>query len=246
MQYLRREKWSISTRVILEKGSFPALEAVRVFELQRLEQVAGDKVCQYNISAMGSRSEKGRFTIVYNTNYTPLTSLKIELSNSLYFNKVTLSGSNDRRKWNEISSGSIRRIDLDKSDTLNFPESRYRFIMLQIEHNVDTSLEIRNITAYGPAYCWLLNGGAGREHLTIYCNPLEGQPSANHQLVNETAAADFYITAPPQPNKLHKTGVHDRSSWNHLAGALIVILAMAAVFAVTSAVKRSEKLLPED
>ena len=233
-------------RVILEKGSFPALEAVRVFEQQILEPAPGNKISQYNLAAIGSKSEKERSTIVYSTNYTPLTSLKLEVENKLYLNKVTILGSNDRRKWNEISSSSIRCIDLDKSNVLNFPESRYRFIMLRIEHVAAAPVIIRDIKAYGPAYHWLINGGKECKVLTIYCNPSEPIPPGNHQTASETEPEATYILSAPQSNKLHKTGVHDRSSWNHLAGALLVIFAFAAVIAITGAVKRSEKLLPED
>lgn len=233
-------------RLIVEKGSFPALEAVRVFEQQAMEPAQGSQYRQYNISAMSSRSENGKLKIAYNTAYTPLTSLKLKLNKELYLCKVTLLGSNDRRKWHEISSGSIRSIDLDRTDTLDFPESRYKFIMLHIEHPPEITLNVSEIQAFGPTYCWLVAGGKERKKLTIYYNSQDILPAANHQLPEENELGNFYLVTDQQPNKLHKTGVHDRNSWSHLAGALIVVLALISTLSITNSVRRSKKMLPGD
>lgn len=233
-------------RLIVEKGSFPALEAVRVYEQQQLEPVQGALVRQYAISAIGSKSEKNSLKISYNTNYVPLTRIKLQLKNPLYLNKVTLSGSNDRRKWQQITSGSIRRIDLDKMDYLDFPESRYKFIMLNIEYPQENPVQSVNIQAYGPAYHWLINGSSDSRKLSVYYNPSAPLPAlSTHPAINSEPAST-YTLSPQQPNKLRKTGVRDRNSWIHLAGALIVMLAMVATLVITSSVKHSGKLLPED
>ena len=233
-------------RLIVEKGSFPALEAVRVFELQQLEPTPGALIRQYNISAMGSKSENGKLKIAFNTAHTPLTSLKVKLNKELYYSKVTVLGSNDRRKWNEISSGSIRSIDLDRADTLDFPESRYKFIMLHIEHPPESPVKISSIKASGPAYRWVVKGSKEYRKLTICYNSQEVIPTANYQIISANRPAAAYLVSTQQPNKLHKTGVRDRNSWNHLAGALIVVLALVSTLAITGSVKRSGQLLPED
>lgn len=228
-------------RLILEKGRFPALEAVRVFEHQR-EPAQGTFTRSYNITHLGSRNGKTVLKTIYNANYIPLTRLKLQLDKELYLNKVTVLGSNDRRKWQEISSGSIRKVDLDEVDSLDFPECRYKYIMLCIEHMANAPVKVRNIRAYGSAYHYIINGGKDRKELTLYYNPATAVYSEE---INIPVKAGYGISH-PQPNKLHKTGVRDRASWNHLAGVLIVLLAFISAMVLTARVKRSDKLLPED
>lgn len=236
-------------RLILEKGKFPALEAVRVFEQQRLESVQGTFNRMYMISHLGSKSEKTVLKTVYLANYTPLTRLEIVLDKELYLNKVTVLGSNDRRKWQEISSGTLRKVDMDSVNTLDFPECRYKYIMLNIEHAADAPVKVRDIQAYGPAYHYLLNGGEGRRALKIYYNPSTLEYSraimVNRGTFGSTGFSEYGINA-PEKNKLHKTGVRDRNSWSYLAGAFIVICTFIAAIVLTSTVKRSNQLLPED
>ena len=232
-------------RLIVEKGKFPPLEAVRLFE-QQLEPVQGTQYRDYAVTVIGSKSDDNMLKIVCNTHNAPLTRIKLKLADQLYLNKVTILGSSDRRKWQPIGSGSIRKIDLDCIDTLDFPESRYRFIMLNIEQQPEKPVKVQEIQAGGPAYNWLVNGGKNREKLTLYCQPATVQANANHQLIADSKPHASYILSAPQANKLHKTGVHDRSSWTHLAGALIVIITFIATAVLTAQVKRSNKILPED
>ena len=232
-------------RLIVEKGDFPPLEAVRVFEVQP-ETMQGTQVRDYAVTVLGSKSDDNTLKIVCNTNNTPLTKIKLNLTNQLYLNKVTVLGSSDRRKWQPIGSGSIRKIDLDRIDTIEFPESRYRFIMLNIEQQPENPVKVLAIQASGPAYNWLVNGGRNRDKLTVYCQPAIAQSPVNHQLVTAGKPQNSYILSDAQPNKLHKTGVHDRSSWNHLAGALIVLATFFAAVLLTTHVKRSNQILPED
>lgn len=236
-------------RLILEKGKFPALEAVRVFEQQHLESVQGTFNRMYMISHLGSKSEKTVLKTAYNVNYTPLTRLEIVLDKELYLNKVTVLGSNDRRKWQEISSGTLRKVDMDSVNTLDFPECRYKYIMLNIEHTPNSPVTVRNIKSYGPAYHYLINGGKNRQELTLYYNPSTLEYSQEIMLSKGEkffTGLPQYILRAPEKNKLHKTGVRDRNSWSHLAGAFIVICTFIAAIVLTSTVKRSNQLLPED
>ena len=233
-------------RLIVEKGKFPSLEAVRIFEQQLLEPQQGTRTREYALTVSDSKSEDNSLKIICSTGNVPLTSIRLKLANQLHLTKVTIQGSNDRRKWQPIGSGSIRSIDLDRIDTLDFPESRYRFIMLNIEQQPENPVKVLEIQAGGPAYNYLVNSGKNRRKLAVFYHPATAQPSANYQLASDGNPQMSYILSAQQPNKLHKTGVRDRASWSHLAGALIVILTFIAAIVLTAQVKRSDQLLPED
>lgn len=233
-------------RLTLEKGLFTNLEAVRVYtqtgELQP-NAVASKK---FDIQEIDRKQSVEAVKIVYNANFMPLTQLVINSSNRRYLRKVTLYSSSDRRKWEPVTSGTIRKFDLDTADTLDFPENKSKYLLLQIENVNGVELKDLQVNAAGTVYQWWLPAGKLTERVTVYYGTETAVPASNYHPEEVPPPEVTLHLAAPQPNKLHKTGVRDRGSWQHLAGAVIVILTFFAVVGALINNKRSNDLLPAD
>ncbi|MBR2356635.1 MAG: hypothetical protein IKA65_01235 [Lentisphaeria bacterium] len=233
-------------RLTLEKGQFTNLEAVRVYtqtgELH--PNTAASK--KFNIQEIDRKVSAEAVKIVYNVKFMPLTQLVINSSNQRYLRKVTLYSSSDRRKWEPVTSGTIRKFDLDTANTLDFPENKSKYLLLQIENVNGAELKDLQISAVGTVYQWWLPAGKISDSLTIYYGAESAVPANTYQPEELPQPEITLHLAAPRPNKLHKTGVRDRGSWQHLAGAVIVILAFFAVVGALINNKRSNKILPAD
>ena len=238
-------------RLTWEKGKINALEAVRVFTVEKHQRPDSPVSAAYPVSVLSRKQEKSTAVIVCKSAALPLTQLKMTSTAPIYLHRVTVYGSNDRRNWQPVTTGSIRKIDLDRSDTVDFPENRWQFLQIQIENSPANQLNNWHISVVGNCYNWLLPGKMVKRNekpvftvfygATTALSPMDiSQANYNNQDLTECRLAV------PQPNALRRTGVNDRSSWHHLVGASIVALAGVAIIAVFIATLRSKDILPAD
>ena len=233
-------------RLILDKGDFQSLEALRIYESIPRIQPDIPQQKEYQLQEISQKHTGSTLTLLYHADSVPLVQLKITFSGKLYLYKVMLLGSNDRREWFHITAGTLRKIHQDQADTLEFPEIRCKYLLLKIELPPETAPGTPAITAMGSVYFWQIPASDGNDKLNIYYGTTNILPEKSFPAASAAAAAPDYRLLPAQNNILHKTGVSDRSSWRHLIGALFVLLALLILLAVFGELKRSGKYLPMD
>ena len=235
-----------TVRLILSCPAFPKLEAVRVYTLKSQQQPNAPVTQKHQLTRHGERQTPEALTVVLNANNLPLIQLRITSGLPHYYHRLTVSGSNDNRNWQLITSAAIRKIDMDKVETVDFPESRYKYLQLQIADPGKTTAGDLHIEAVANSYQWLIpDEPATRQPLTIYFG------AANSEVIRRENASDpavngtFRLTA-PAANSLRKTGVEDRSSWPYLLGAVLVFLTGIVTIWALLELKRSSAELPAD
>ncbi len=233
-------------RLTLEKGEFTNLEAVRVYTQTEDLQVNSAASRSFDLHEIERKVSDRDIRILFSAGNLPLTQLKINSSNARYLRKVNLLSSNDRRKWEPVTSGTIRKFDLDVVNTLDFPEIRCKYLLLQIENANGKMLENLQISAAGSIYQWWVNADEELRKITIYYGAESAVAPVNYQLEEHPQPTTVFVLQPSQPNPVRKTGVRDRGSWQHLAGALIVAMAFLAVAAALINTEKSTGILPED
>lgn len=238
-------------RLTWEKGKINNLEAVRVFTHKKHNRPDVPVITTYD-SAVLSCKQSGRNTVIIcRTDNLPLTQLKINSPVPLYQHRVSISGSEDRRNWQQITTGTIRKIDLDRAEVIDFPENRSRFMQIVIENTIPEQLAGWQIEFAGNSYNWLLpakavSGGEKAVFTVFYgaSSPVSAAATISEPYSNQPLTA--CRTAEQTANPLRKASMIDRKSWHHLAGALIVIFAGIAIISAAVAAKRSGNILPAD
>ena len=235
-------------RLILEKERFTALEAVRIFAAAPLPAPEVPLSRQVEIQELSRRQEQSGTFIISIANNLPLTRLKISANQPFYFCQVNISGSHDRRSWQPIAAGNIRKVDWDVNDIIDFPESRFRFIKINIIPVKGGDLNNPQIAAFANSSQLIFYAPQPAEKFTLYYAPTA--PAA----VNTPALpagidlknAVNCTAENPLANHLRLRGGHNLDFLNYLIGAALIALAGLAVLIAFAALKRSQHILPED
>lgn len=239
-------------RLTLVNGKFSQLETLRVYASEKREHPDVPLQIPYKITPIASNSTVDGNNFIYAIGNLPLTQLKITADLPLYQRKAEVFSSNDRRQWQLIGSAEIRQVDLDKADTVDFPETRAQYILIKIDRPQGRGpVKKISVQANGPAYEWLLPESNDPVHaVTVYysANLQMRFPDPADTLTAPAASVEkkFLQLSTPTDNILHPRGVRDRSAQRHLSGALLTVLAAVTAIYTLLAGKRSKKLLPED
>lgn len=236
-------------RLLLENGKFNRLEALRVFTKVPVEQPESTLSVPYELTDVQLVQADNITTLSCNTGRTPVTQLKITSSSKLYNCRVTISGSNDRRKWQTITAGTIRKVDMDRLETVDLPENRFRYLQVKIDHTQSGQLESLHISALGNCYEWVfpISQQTTQAVCVYYGNtgailpPLPALTAQPGQFLSIT-----YEVQRPAANTLRQTGVKDRGTWRYLLGALMLILTALAICVILPAMQKTNRTLPED
>ena len=186
--------------------------------------------------------------ILLQTNYLPLTQLKLDTASNFYLCKITVAVSDDRQKWSTNASGTVHRVDLDTQQTVDFQEIRSKYMLVKIEHLHGKALENLNLQVYGNTYEWLLQATPETlQNLTIYYNAAERIPRQQQNPdITSRQAVKFYHLGTPLHNPLYQAGVTDRRSWRYLVGALVIIFCGISATVLLISLPKQKKVLPED
>lgn len=236
-------------RLTLSGGSFEGLEALRVYTSKVQQQSESAITLKYDLPEVSRKVYADRTEIIFNANHVPLTRLQIESAARLYLRQVIVQSSNDRRKWQLTAHGSIRKIDLDIADSVDFAEVRCKYLQITIPHrDAEHALNDVKVTAYGNVYQWLvkLHDSGRMDKLFIYYGAVSPLPQMSFQLSGSDGTPAEYIMSAPGVNPLRKAGVRDLRTWQHLSGAVVVLLGGLVIIYVFIALGRSKQVLPED
>lgn len=235
-------------RLILEKEHFTALEAVRIYAVnpQPVPEVPQNRPTE--LTELSRKSDQAGVTVISSGGNLPLTGIRITSESPLYYCQVVIFGSSDRRNWTQIAAGNIRKVDLDVSDTVNFPESRFRFIRIRINPVKNMELQGLKISSFISNKRWVFYAPEPAEKFTIYYAPSVPVPLVSNHVMPEIdlAQAVSCSVGKPAPNTLRRAGVRDRDSLNYLIGAVLTALAGIGILIVFASLKRSQNILPAD
>ena len=235
-------------RLILEKERFNALEAVRVYARnpQSLPDVPLSRAG--NLTELERRQDKDGVTVIAAGGHLPLIRLQITAPQPFYFCQVNIYGSNDRRYWQQIAAGNVRKVDLDLNDTIDFPESRFRFIRIRIIPLRGNKNINWQITPFVSCDQWVFYAPGKSGKFTVYYSPVV--PTAvNTALLPvgiDLKSAVLCTASQPTPNQLRGISVRNWDSLNALIGANLTALAGVVILLIFARLKRSQNILPAD
>ena len=235
-------------RLILEKERFTALEAVRVYirNPQTLPDVPLSRAGEF--TEFERRQDKDGVTIIAAGGNLPLIRLKITAPQPFYFCQVNISGSNDRRHWQQIAAGNVRKVDLDLNDTIDFPESRFRFIRIRISSVRGDNTDNWQITPFISCAQWVFYAPGQNGKFTVYYAPVVPTAVNAAQLPAgfDLKSAVLCTASQPTPNQLRGISVRNRDSLNSLIGAVLTALAGLTILLTFARLKRAQNILPAD
>ena len=247
---LPRKFFGKTIRLILNNSStFPKLEAVRIYTCSEISQPNSAVTTQYQLPKPTAKQTPEMLLVTLNSNNLPLTQLKIRSNQPHYYHRLTIAGSHDQRNWQTITSAAIRKIDMDCADTVDFPESRYKYLQLQFSEPGNLTAENLQIAAFGNCYNLLVtDDAAARQPLTVFYGAAVKPPAAPRLELTpgEPHLAGYFHLNAPAANSLRKTGVGDRSSWPFLLGALLVAMTGIIIIWTVIELKHSSTELPAD
>lgn len=235
-------------RLILEKERFNALEAVRVYarNSQPLPDVPLSRAG--NLAELERRQDKDGVTVIAAGGHLPLIRLQITAPQPFYFCQVNIYGSNDRRHWQQIAAGNVRKVDLDLNDTIDFPESRFRFIRIRImplrgDKNINWQ-----ITPFVSCDQWVFYAPGKSGKFTVYYSPVVPTAVNTAQLPVgiDLKSAVLCTASQPTANQLRGISVRNWDSLNALIGAILTALAGVTILLTFARLKRSQNILPAD
>ena len=161
---------------------------------------------------------------------------------------MNIYGSNDRRHWQQIAAGNVRKVDLDLNDTIDFPESRFRFIRIRImplrgDKNINWQ-----ITPFVSCDQWVFYAPGKSGKFTVYYSPVVPTAVNTAQLPVgiDLKSAVLCTASQPTANQLRGISVRNRDSLNALIGAILTALAGVTILLTFARLKRSQNILPAD
>lgn len=235
-------------RLTVSNGRINKFDAVRVYTSIARQQPETALVREYRVMELERKSSDAVTEILLQTNYLPLTQLKLDTTSNFYLCKITVAVSDDRQKWSTNASGTVHRVDLDTQPTVDFQEIRSKYMLVKIEHLHGKALENLNLQIYGNTYEWLLQATPETlQNLTIYYNAAERIPRQQQNPdITSRQTVKFYHLGTPLHNPLYQAGVTDRRSWRYLVGALVIIFCGISAAVLLISLPKQKKVLPED
>lgn len=235
-------------RLILEKENFSTLEAARIYARTPQMLPEAPVSCAGKLSELVRRQNEDGVTVIAASGNLPLTRLQITAELPFYFCQVNVSGSNDRRNWQPVAAGTIRKVDLDRNDSIDFPESRFRFIKLRITTVRGEKTANWQITPFTSCAQWVFYAPAPSDGFTVYYAPAVPTAASAAQLPAgiDMKSAVSCSASPPAANRLRGISVRNWDSLNSLIGAGLVALAGLAILLTFAVLKRSQNILPAD
>lgn len=235
-------------RLTVSNGKINEFAAIRVYTSATRQQPETALISEYRAMEIERKSSDSSIEILLQTNYLPLTQLKVNTSSQLYHCKITVLTGENRQDWVSSASGTVSKVDLDVRPCIDFQEIRSKYMLIKIENLHNSALEDLQLQLYGNTYEWLLQADSNTlQPLTIYYNASGKIPRQQQDPdILSRRTMNFYRLGTPLYNPLYKTGVADRRSWRYLVGALIVIVCGIVSAAVLIKIPRPGKVLPED
>ena len=235
-------------RITLEKGSIKNLEAIRLYTFTASSQPETAVSKSYEITTVRQTADNQSTILTCRTYNLPLTQLRFASSQPFYFCRVTVQGSNDRKKWSNIVSTTIRQVDLESYNTVDFPEKRFQYMKIILEHPQTGQMKDLQLQAWGNSYEWLMPVNYDtRQELTIYYGASGTIPRQleNANIISGQTPTAFNVS-PQAANPLYMSGVRGERTKRSLTGALIIAAAGIVFTAVITGLSKLTKVLPED
>ena len=235
-------------RLTVANGKINKLDTIRVYSSVVQQQPETAQTSEYNALELERSGNASSSAILLQTNKLPLTQLKINTSSPFYYCKITVHTSDDRQNWTAIASGSIRKVDLDIQQIIDFPEIRSKYMLIKIENLHGAALENLKCQLFGNTYEWLIPANPDTlQTLKIYYNTNEKIPRQQHDTdISPRRPSKFYQLSPPQRNPLYQAGVTDRRTMRHLIGAIMIIACGISGAVLLIRLPGQKKVLPED
>ena len=154
----------------------------------------------------------------------------------------------DRRHWQQIAAGNVRKVDLDLNDTIDFPESRFRFIRIRISSVRGDNTDNWQITPFISCAQWVFYAPGQTGKFTVYYAPVVPTAVNAAQLPAgfDLKSAVLCTASQPTPNQLRGISVRNRDSLNSLIGAVLTALAGLTILLTFARLKRAQNILPAD
>jgi hypothetical protein len=235
-------------RLTVSNGKINEFDAVRVYTSIARRQPETALTSEYRVMELERKSSDSVTEILLQSNYLPLTQLKLNTTSNFYFCKITVAASDDRQNWSTNASGTVHRVDLDTQQTVDFQEIRSKYMLIKIEHTHGKALENLHLQVYGNTYEWLLQATAETlQNLTIYYNAAERIPRQQQNPdITSRQAVKFYQLGTPSNNPLYQAGVNDSRSWRYLVGSLVITFCGISAAVLLIRLPKQKKVLPED
>ena len=235
-------------RFTVEKGTLGEFDAVRVCTTQSKRQPDTALSVNYMLTEIQRTVTDSEVRIICETSQLPLTGLRFGSKENFYFCHARILGSNDRKKWFNIASGTVSKIDLEDKGFIDFPEKRCQYMQITLYKPQAGKLPDLQLHARGNCYEWLLPANKHTmQEIKIYYGANSFVP-APQQIAN--FAADLpqmqYKLYSQERNPLCKTGVRDQRNLRYLIGSLIILTTAAVFVLILRWAKNNKEVLPAD
>ena len=182
---------------------------IKLYALQKKNVIEAPRIKDASAEIL-SRKDTGKYTdIILNLHKQPLCELRIKTDSANFARNITVSKSNDKATWNQISSGAISKISIGGINRnkmrLTIPETAAWFLRLRIHNGNSPPLENISVQCRAAVYNVQFILKAPAANLKLYYGGDIPKPKYDTDTVLAKLAEPEFLTAVPDREILNPT-----------------------------------------
>ena len=198
-----------------------------------------------------SRTETPDHTmLILRSDRAPLRRFSFLADSDFFQRRVTVAGSDNRKTWQPITGGTIRKLDSDAGLTLDIPESRFSYYRLVIRRDRDaTPLPNLRVSAMRSEMRIIFTAGQGAETLFLYYGGKAPEPEWDKNQFSASfreGAPGLYELGAQQDNTA-RPELHFATGSKHWIFSVLLLLTAGGILAViVRNLCKLDREIPED